>query len=120
MNAATGLVVDALAVHRLTRLATRDEITEPIRSALIEQAYQLAGTAAAARAAAPHSTWSERAEDDPDAPRLARLLTCRWCMGWWIAVAAVWARRRHPAWWSPLAEAAALSSAAALLAALED
>ena len=119
MSAALELVVDALAAHRLTRLATADEITEPLRALAVRTAYEIAGRAHEARYATPHSTWPERAMDDPNAPKLARLFVCRWCAGWWISLAIVRARRRHPQLWQPIAEAAALSSAAALVARLE-
>lgn len=50
------LAVGALAVHRLTRLATEDEITEPVRQRITT--------------AAPEG-------------RLAYLVTCPWCVSMW-------------------------------------
>lgn len=86
------LLVDALAVHRLTRLVTDDDITEPLRTA-----------------------WETKAP-----PWLAPLATCRWCASIHIAIAAVTLRRLAPRAWDPLARALALSSTGTLLARLED
>jgi hypothetical protein len=58
------------------------------------------------------------AEDDP--PRLATLVTCRWCAGIWIAAGVGLARSVAPRAWSPVARALALSAGAVLLARLED
>lgn len=115
------LVLDAVAAYRLTRLATADVITEPARSAIIEAIYWRSDPehAQAIVDSQPYQTWSERAMDDVDAPRWATLLVCRWCAGWWISVLVVVARRRWPRAWQPLAEVAACSAAAALLARLE-
>lgn len=115
-------VRDLMAAHRLTRLATTDSITEPARAVLIVAAYRAAGLEAHAwdlLKASPHSTWTERAQDDPDAPWPAQLITCRWCAGWWISLAIVVARRRWPRGWALVADTAACSSAAGLLAHLE-
>jgi Protein of unknown function (DUF1360) len=114
-------ITDALAVHRLTRLVTRDTITRPLRAGMIAGAY--------ARAYEPGSDWvqSERswAEwdevplDDDDAPPMAAFITCRWCVSIWIAFGVV-AARRYASWaWDPIARALALSSAAVLAAGLE-
>lgn len=113
------LAVDAVAAYRLTRLVTADEVSAGIRDFVIEQAYHLHGKAGSISEAMPYSTWTERALDDPSAPKLARLVVCRWCAGWWVAVAIVAMRRRHPRLWEPIADVAACSAAAALLAGLE-
>lgn len=113
------LVVDAVAAYRLTRLATADVITEPARSAVIQAAYRHDGRWRDAVRSAPYSTWTERAMDDEQPPKLAKLVTCRWCAGWWISVLVVVARRRCPKLWQPVAEVAVCSAAAALLARLE-
>lgn len=116
------LVLDAIAAYRLTRLATADTITEEARATWIVMAYKRAGLEQHAwqlLATHPYSTWTERATDDPDAPKLATLVTCRWCAGWWISVAVVVMRRRWPRLWQPIAEVAACSAAAALLARME-
>lgn len=119
------LAVDALAVYRLTRLVTADSIAEPARSHLIHAAYSVAWGPAAADVLAesitgdPFASWTDHALTDPDVPRLAELLTCRWCAGWWIAVAVTVARRRWPHRWAPVAEALAVAGAAALAGSLE-
>lgn len=114
------LALDAVAAYRLTRLATADTITEDLRGALIQLAYGDDGEhLAGMREDHPFSTWADLVDMDPDAPKMATLLVCRWCAGWWISVAVVLMRRRHPRLWQPIAEVAACSAAAALLARLE-
>jgi hypothetical protein len=93
------LTVGALAVHRLTRLATEDEITRPLRERLTRWA---AGDAyRAAR------------------PRVGYLLTCPWCMS--IYAAAGWAALTiaAPAVTTPAGAVLAWSSVSGLLASLE-
>jgi len=117
------LVVDAVATYRLTRLVTADAITAPWRDQLVRNAYVARDGEAVAvdmEAETPHDTWSDRATDDDDPPALAQLLVCRWCMGVWIAAAVTVARRSWPRQWGPVADAATLAAAAALLARLED
>jgi hypothetical protein len=63
------LTVGALAVHRLTRLVTEDELTRPLRERAAEWARGDAHRAAR--------------------PRLGYLLTCPWCVS--VYVAAAWA-----------------------------
>ncbi len=110
------LVVDLFATARLTRLVTADSITAPLRDRLIEQAYLTR----------PHFPggadfdWTEYAMADADAPKLAVLLTCRFCASVWVAFGVVAARRLAPRAWAPVATALALSSASTLLAGLED
>lgn len=116
------LVLDAVAAYRLTRLATADTITESLRGSIITAIYAWHGDEdqlALQREQNPFSTWAEIVGDDPDAPKLATLVVCRWCAGWWISVAVVLMRRRHPRLWQPIAEVAACSAAAALIARLE-
>lgn len=115
-------VRDALAVYRLTRLATADVITQPIRDEVVCFAYVArdGDRATTERKRTDGRSWTEIAMDDPDAPKLATLVTCRWCAGVWISLAAVLARRRAPRAWAALADVSALSAAAALLAGLED
>jgi hypothetical protein len=111
----TDLAVDVLAAHRLTRLVTADVITEPARERLLRWAYRRHGDTGSE----PATGWTDYAEVDPDAPRLARLVTCRWCAGFYVSAGVVAARRWLPGW-SFLAKVLATSSAAALLAAPED
>lgn len=72
------LLVDALAVYRLTRLITRDSLP-PIQHAR-NRVLDRWGT----------SPWSE-------------LAVCPWCMSVWIAGPVIVARLETPTWWSPLA-----------------
>ncbi len=59
-----GFVVVCLAAARLTRLVTEDTITEPLR------------------------VWAS------DRPFLYELITCPWCIGFWISLGCV------AAWWT--------------------
>jgi hypothetical protein len=107
------LAVDVLATYRLTRLATADEISEPWRQAVLRRV----GLSSSKDPTIPAEARVE-AEDDP--PRLATLVTCRWCAGIWIAAGVGLARSVAPQAWSPVARALALSAGAVLLARLED
>lgn len=83
--------VFGLAAHRLTRLVTKDTITEKIRDGIIWRAYgepmdtrEVIGKAGDVEAReggpfTPVGGWSLYAEQDDDAPMLATLITCRWC-----------------------------------------
>lgn len=116
------LALDAVAAYRLTRLATADTITEPLRGSIITASYAWNGDEdqlALQREANPFSTWADLVAMDPEPPKMAKLVTCRWCAGWWISVLVVVMRRRHPRLWQPVAEVAACSAAAALIARLE-
>ena len=85
------ILVDALAVFRLSRLVTRDRITEPLRT---------------------------RAEHGPE--WLAYLLRCAWCSSPYLAVGVIAARRIFPRPWAPVAEVLACSAVAGLLTDLLD
>jgi hypothetical protein len=64
--------------------------------------------------------WAEMAmADEADAPKLATLVTCRWCAGVWIAAGVVLARRVAPRQWAPVAEVLAVAAAGTLVAGLE-
>src|SRR5262245_51055618 len=91
--------VDALAAHRLTRLVTADSITQRWRDALVCHAYRVNGDFGDE----PDQGWADYAEGDPNAPKVARLVTCRWCTGLWIAVGVVIARRVAPRRWGYVA-----------------
>jgi hypothetical protein len=88
------LAVDALAVYRLTRLATVD--TFP----------------AAASARDRITRWTR----ETDRPAIEELIHCPWCIGFWIATGVVLVRAGLPRPWSPLARALALSAAAGVIA----
>lgn len=115
----SALVVDVLAVHRITRLVTRDVITRPIRVRLIRDAYARTDKASyvefaseAAVDAMPHG--------DDEAPKLAALLTCPWCVSVYVAAGVLIARRWTPRLWRTASYGLALSSAAGLLSTREE
>ena len=123
--------IDALAVYRLTRLATLDVIGDPIRERIIAAAYDRADTRTRRRgngllhtitAGQPDAPdrWQQVVEQDDDPPKLATLVTCRWCAGVWVGAGAWLLRRYLPRVWAAVAEVSAWSAAAALLAGLED
>lgn len=110
-------LADALAAYRLTRLVTADVILDGPRDAVVRWAYRhrdhdISDTLP--------GDWAGFAMDDPHSPKLATLLTCRWCAGFYCALFVVAARRYAPRLWDPLAQALAMSAGAALLARLED
>lgn len=118
------LAVDALAAYRLTRLVTADTLTAAPRAAIIARAYRRS-------ARREHTTVSERigqsvhpmTVDDwhdlvvlegAEAPRLATLVTCQWCVGVWVGGGVVAARRLLPGWrW--LSRALAVAAAQSLI-----
>ena len=108
------LIVDALATYRLTRLATTDVISEPVRMAILRR------TGAEPPPGEDDPTAQEVVESMADPPRLATLVTCRWCAGIWIAAGVSAARTTVPRAWQPVARGLALSSVAVLLARFED
>lgn len=108
------LIVDALATDRLTRLATTDVISEPVRMAILRR------TGAEPPPGEDDPTAQEVVESMADPPRLATLVTCRWCAGIWIAAGVSAARTTVPRAWQPVARGLALSSVAVLLARFED
>lgn len=81
------LIVDALAVFRLTHLVVDDTITQPIRTRLLN------GPA-----------W------------MLPLATCSWCISFWIAGGAVALTCFYPAGWQYPAAVLALSGVAGILA----
>ena len=110
------LTMDLLATYRLTRLATADVIAEPARRSFIERLGRSAGQ----DLGPPEESSLAMVDSMKDPPKLARLITCRWCAGVWIAGGVVVARRLAPQLWDPVAKALALSAGAGLLAGLED
>lgn len=128
------LALDALAVHRLTRLVTADSITRPMRALAIGLAYEPADTklrieamngslGSQAQVDAGWITWTtdreweDRALADDDAPMLAELVTCRWCAGMWVALGVAVVRRTR--WWRAMRVVLALSSLGVLIAGAE-
>ena len=108
------LLVDGLATYRLTRLATTDVISEPMRMAVLRRVGALAPSLEEGHTA------QEVVEELEEPPRLATLVTCRWCAGMWIAMGVAAARMAAPRAWTPVARGLALSATAVLLARLED
>jgi hypothetical protein len=111
------LLTDVLATYRLTRLATVDVIAEPARRAVLRHTGALPTDATVdddPRVA------QDVVEDLEEPPRLATLVTCRWCAGVWIAAGVSVARLAAPTVWDPVARGLALSAGAVLLARLED
>jgi hypothetical protein len=91
------LAVDALAAFRLTRLVIEDTITEPLRQRVKHRAM--------------------REVDSPGtAAKVETLLSCPWCVGFWVSCGVVAARRVAPRSWVPLAEVLALSAAVGIIA----
>lgn len=111
------LMVDMLATYRLTRLATADVISEPVRQSLVGRLVD-PDEMPATSSGMPTALETVEHLDNP--PKLARLITCRWCAGVWIAGGVVLARAVAPKLWEPVARGMALSAAAALFAGLED
>lgn len=87
------LLVDALAVARITRLVTDDTLPplEAARRRAYEHVQQRHGAG-----------WAEG-------------VTCAWCVSVWVAAGAVVARRVAPRTWDRAARALALSYAAGWL-----
>jgi hypothetical protein len=94
-------IVDALAVYRLTRLATRDTITEQLR----ETIEQEIGTLTEARIIKPQTQ-----------EKLVYLMGCDWCMSIWVATTALLLKRYVPDIWRKISYVAAASAVAGTLA----
>ena len=88
------LVIYGLATYRLTRLITRDSITEPIREWI----------------------WKRR---PPEKSKIGYLFTCEWCMSIWTASLLI-SSSMITAVTDVVAAVLALSAAAGLLTAYED
>jgi hypothetical protein len=108
-----GFLIDVLATYRLTRLATADVIGEPVRMALLRKA------GAEPPPGEGDPTAQEVVEGLEHPPRLATLITCRWCAGVWIAAGVTVARAVAPRAWEPVSRGLALSAGAVLLSRLE-
>lgn len=117
------LLLDSIAAYRLTKLITDDVITQPLRDVLIELAYEWDDRGKWARdvfSPQNEGDWQDVVEADEQPPKLATLITCRWCAGMWVGMFIVLARRVAPKAWTPLRDVLVLSAAAALLARAED
>lgn len=107
------LAVDVLATYRLVRLATADVISEPVRMAVVR------GAGAEVPDGAAVVTAQEVVEEMDAPPKLATLVTCRWCAGMWIAAGVTGARLLAPKAWDVAARGLALSAGSVLLSRLE-
>lgn len=87
-----GLLLDSLAVYRITRLIVTDEITAPLRDPIID--------------------WL----DEHEHPKLAYLLSCPWCASVWAAAAVLLIRWRAPKVWAQLRWALSMSATAGIIA----
>lgn len=103
MPAHTTLLVDALAVWRLWRLAAHDSILDRPRDQLRDWAFRRA-----------------REAGRTGIPPTVTLLACPWCLGFWLSLAAVITRRYLPAAWNVIRDIAAISSLVGLLDTLEE
>lgn len=110
-------MIDVLATYRLTRLATADVISEPARHTAVSRLLRASDHAPEAGAG---QTAQQIVEAQEDPPKLATLITCRWCAGMWIAAGVVGARTLAPDAWNVVARGLAFSAGAALLARFED
>jgi hypothetical protein len=130
---ALDLAVDAVAAYRLTRLVTADVLTQELRGRVIAHAY------GADRVPMPPPTrtlieglvadgvdelrgdfWDVVVAEDTDPPKLATLVTCRWCAGMWVAAGVTVARMVAPRPWRWVARGLTVAAAAALFARAED
>lgn len=101
-------VVDVAAAWRLTRLVTRDALTEGLRDRV--------------------QTWERQRTDLPTTARrygqeiadmggpLAYLLNCPYCVSVWVALGVALARRAAPLQWDRAAQVLATSAAVCWLA----
>ena len=90
MTSPASSVIDALAVYRLTRLITQDELMEPVREFI----------------------WHNHPPEDT---KIGYFITCPWCTSVWIGGAVVVARAVAPRQWDLVARALALSSVAGMI-----
>lgn len=111
-------LVDALAVYRLTRLATRDHITRDARAAIVASAYEAGDVTPRGSDRWTPGDWLEHVENDENPPPLAKLVTCSWCSGVWIAAGVTLARAVVPGW-DTAARILALAGVAGWLASQE-
>lgn len=105
------LVVNALAAYRLTRLLLVDALPPlpRVRAALHERALR--------RWRARHHPYGVDEVRDAygDEPPLSTLITCPWCLGWWVSAGVALAATAAGPWWHIAAAALALSAAVGAL-----
>lgn len=110
------LIIDALACARITRLVTTDTITRPLRARVIRGAYNWQQGSRFSTDDMTEAEWDDQPRTDDDAPKLAAFVVCPWCVGLWVALGVVAARKILPTAWSALARALALSAVTGILA----
>lgn len=115
----TGLALDCAAAYRITRFITKDSLLVNVRDDIIRKAYKASQTPFEATQVTAPGDWAVLAEADPDAPKLATLITCRWCTGVYVAAGVMVARSVMPSRWDWMARLLTIASAAALIARLE-
>jgi hypothetical protein len=113
------LILDVAACYRLTRLVTKDVLLVNWRDNMIRQAYKATDTPFNTGQVIAPGDWAVLAEGDPDAPKLAKLVTCRWCMSIWVAAGILAGRRVAPRSWDAVARMLTIASAGALIARIE-
>lgn len=97
-------LIDALAVHRVTRLATRDEITENIRK-MLEAEIELTRTT---------GIISQGLAD-----KLTYVLRCDWCASIWIAMTVAALKKYIPDVWGKIRLVLAASTVTGMIASYE-
>lgn len=79
-------ILDALAVHRLTKLVIDDTITEDLRE------------------------WVWEKYGQPDESKVGYLFTCPWCVSIWMGIGVTAARTMAPKTWRAASYVLAFSS----------
>lgn len=102
-HAAVLLILDALAVFRLTRLVVADTITAPLRERLIGR-----------KPAVTRDIDGERIMIAAR-PKLAEFITCPWCTSPYLAAIVVGCQALIPTLWQYPCAVLAFSAAAGLL-----
>lgn len=110
------LAIDALAAYRLTRLVTRDHLTKEARAVLVATAYEAAEVVPRGTDRWQADDWLEHVEHDPRPPLLAKLITCSWCAGVYVAGSVVAARAVGGRPWDLAARVLATAAVVGLLA----
>jgi hypothetical protein len=108
---AIDLVMEALALYRLTRLVTKDAITQGLRDA-VERAERERVSAPDHDKVAAAVRWGEEVAEV--GPR-TYLVNCPWCASVWLAVGVAIARRVAPLPWRLAARVLAGSAVAGAL-----
>lgn len=98
------LTLDGLATYRLTRLVTRDVITEPIRERIDKELDLLA---------------SSRVAEKGFTEEIKYAMRCDWCASVYVAAVVLICRRYFPRTWGKLAFVLAGSAVAGFLAGYE-